>query len=208
MVDGSSNTSGSNFYKPVDGIKNLDLPNSPNTRIVTLMKESSKNSPIIFRSSQAHHHSPNPKHNDERYQDNQNYACVGTFPTTLIKVKSLDSSDISDREFNAAPRFTQGISTHYGLLNSPVNNAAYIQEEGNEGGSSNCMDYDTFNKESIPNILSSTSRDLKISPFAQIQPPGKHINRHVSNHDIIKIVNPSGAPGVQRNAGTSNMLYN
>ena len=201
MVDESCNTSGSNFYKPVEGMKNIDLSNNHNTRIVPLMtKDSQKNSVIIFGSAQGQNFS-SPIRNE------QNCACVGTTsPATLIKVKSLDSSDISDRDFNAAPRLTMGISTHYGLLNSPLNSPGYIQEEGNEG-SSGCIDMENFNKE-MPNILSSTSRDLKVSPFLQMQQTGKRVDRHVSNQEIIKIVNPSGGPGSPRNAAPSNMQYN
>lgn len=75
----------------------------------------------------------------------------------MIKVNHIEFSEgVSDRDIIVGARLTHGISTHYGQLNN----------SGNSGDFTKNYEISKINHDvKLNNILSTTTRDLKVSPF-------------------------------------------
>ncbi len=95
---------------------------------------------------------------------------VNANPAAVVKVNNIEFSEAgSNEDIIAGARFTQGISTHYGILQSKGLKIG-INEEENIYDSHNSID----NMRNDSNILNSTSRDLKVSPFIHVNKIGRY----------------------------------
>jgi len=75
----------------------------------------------------------------------------------MIRINNVEFSDLSERDVILGGRLTHGISTHYGHLPGES-----LHKRGDN-------DISAINKDiKLNNILSSTIRDTKVSPFVHL----------------------------------------
>jgi hypothetical protein len=97
----------------------------------------------------------------------------------MIRVNNIELSEgVSDRDIIVGARLTHGISTHYGHL-------------PNSGDINKTYEISNINQDvKLNNILSSTSRDLKVSPFVLHNNSNNNLKKDhfVSNNEVINII--------------------